>query len=251
MSSPERVNVPLLSQLIPGGIRPATIFLVEFDPESQWFSIATTIVARLLQANGHAGYVAQSRPLEQVKHDLELLGVDVSVAQKEGRLTIDDQYSATLMGGRLESSGSQAGVFEEIPGGVRYHSLKVADLSVHWLKESKAPVAERSGDFAVVESISEMLRFNEEKTFAEWMVSRVNPEERRAKRVTLQAFVRGVHSEWFYKRMEAASDGVIDIRVMEREGEAKNFLRIRSLRGESHDARWHEISIKSGEANLT
>ncbi len=69
--------------------------------------------------------------------------------------------------------------------------------------------------------------------------------------VTLQGFIRGIHSEWLYKRMEAASDGVIDVRVMEREEEAKNFLRVRSLKGQPHDSRWHEIKIKSnGEATL-
>ena len=58
-------------------------------------------------------------------------------------------------------------------------------------------------------------------------------------------------SQWFYKRMEAPSDGVIDIRVMQHEGIAKNFLRVRSLRGQPHDAAWHEIEIKSnGEATL-
>ena len=74
---------------------------------------------------------------------------------------------------------------------------------------------------------------------------------RRAKRITFEGFVRDIHSESFYKRLESDVDGVIDLRVMERDEEAKNVLRIRSLKGQPHDARWHEIEIKrNGEATL-
>jgi len=39
---------------------------------------------------------------------------------------------------------------------------------------------------------------------------------------------------------------------MERDDEVKNLLRIRSLKGQPHDTRWHEIEIKpNGEAVLT
>ena len=55
----------------------------------------------------------------------------------------------------------------------------------------------------------------------------------------------------FTSELESDVDGVIDLRVMERDEEAKNLLRIRSLKGQPHDARWHEIQIKrNGEATL-
>ena len=41
----------------------------------------------------------------------------------------NDQYSATLTDGRLEPASPQAGVFERIQGGVRFLSLKAADLT--------------------------------------------------------------------------------------------------------------------------
>jgi hypothetical protein len=43
--SSKRVNIPILATLIPDGIKLGTIFVVEFDPESQWFTVATTIAA--------------------------------------------------------------------------------------------------------------------------------------------------------------------------------------------------------------
>lgn len=74
---------------------------------------------------------------------------------------------------------------------------------------------------------------------------------RRDKRIEVEAFVRGLHSESFYKRVEVACDGVIDIRVLEQDEVPKNLLRLRTLKGRPHDNHWHEIEIKpNGEAVL-
>lgn len=258
MASPESVGIPLLSGLIPGGVKPGAMLLVEFDPESQWFSVATTVVARYFQQNRHVCYLAMARSPEDVKRSISEIGVDTPAAEKSGRLVVEDWYSATLTGGRLEPASTQAGLFEPIQGGLRVRSLKVADLSVEWLKTTKVgpqayDIVEHwpAGSMIVVESFSGILRFNEEKPFVEWIESRVNPEERRRKSITLQGVVRGIHSDWLYKRMESASDGVIDIRVMERGEETSNFLRVRSLKGQPHDSRWHQIEIMpNGEATV-
>lgn len=254
----DRVSVPLVGQLIPDGVKPGTILVVEYDPESQWLAVATAIAAHFLLANGRVGYAAMVRSPEEVEHQLEALGVDVAAAQKDNRLLIDDWFSATLTGGRLESAGAQTEVFEPIQGRMRVRSLKVADLSIAWLKDAKEgfqpdDVVETwpPGALNISESSSEILRFNEENAYVEFMKTRVLPNERRAGRIHLISFVLGIHSEPFYKRMENACDGVIDIRVMERGEEAKNLLRMRSLKGQRHDGRWHEIEIKAnGEAAL-
>ncbi len=144
-------------------------------------------------------------------------------------------------------------MYDEVEGVQRFRSLKVSDLSIQWLKVSKSARTDTEpvGTLGVVESCLALLRFNEEKPFVEWMESRVNPEERRMRRVTLQGFVRGVHSDWLYKRMEYAGDGVIEVKVMEHQDMPRNFLRVKSLKGQPHDSRWHEIDVKpSGEAIL-
>ncbi len=262
LPSAGRVDIPLLTQLIPGGIKPATIFGVEFDPESQWFAVAATIAAKTLLENRSVGYLAMARSRNNVLDALSALEINVSATLKEGRLEVQDWYSATLTGGRVRTEGGHEGLFEQIDGGVRVRSLKVSDLSLEWLKWTKLSpeVYERDTvgqthmagwSLLLVESCSSQMRFNDEKAYVEWMESRVNPNERRANRITLQGFVRGVHPEWVYRRMEADWDGVIDIRVMEKEEKAQNFLRIRSLRGQPHDSAWHQIEIKpNGEATL-
>jgi hypothetical protein len=52
LSADSHFNIPLLDQLIPDGIEAGTIFTAEFDPDSQWLAVATTIAARYLQAAG-------------------------------------------------------------------------------------------------------------------------------------------------------------------------------------------------------
>jgi KaiC/GvpD/RAD55 family RecA-like ATPase len=243
------VDVPLLAEFIPDGVKPGTLILVEFDPESEWLAVASTIVNGYLLAGGRAYYSASIRSPEAVKENLNALGAKVSEAIVEGRFVLVDYYSATLTGGRAEGGGSS--VFEPIEGGVRVRSLKVADLSVEWLKWRKEGFQSwdlietwPSGALGVWESMSPMLRFDEEGGFLEWLISRANPNERSAKRIFFNGVVRDVHSVAFYKRLESEYDGVIELRVMERGEEAKNFLRIRSLKGQPHDARWHEIQIK-------
>jgi len=256
LSSDVRVSVPLLTQLIPGGVKPGTIFTVEFDPDSQWLAVATTITAKLLLAGGHVSYSAFLRSPETVRESLLALGVEISKATSESRFVVDDFHTATLAGGRLEGGG--ASVIERIEGGTRYRSLKISDLSVELLKDMKQGPESGllwenwpPGALSMLDSLSQMLRFNEEKPFLEWVISRNNPGMRRTKRVTFLGFVRGIHSESFYKRLESDVDGVIELRVTERDQEWKNLLCIRSLKGQRHDARWHEIEIKpNGEATL-
>jgi KaiC/GvpD/RAD55 family RecA-like ATPase len=253
LSSGDRVSIPLLAELIPAGIKPGSIFAVQYDPESQWFALATTIAAKYLQSGGHVGYVAQARPREAAREELEALGIDVSATMKNGRLTIDDWYSATLTSGRLGHASDQASFFEPIEGGLRARSLKIADLSIEWQSAMKDESPQASydkaqawppGSLAICESESEVLRFNEENAFVEWKLGRNIPYDRKERRISLFGLVRGIHSESFYKRIESGVDGVIDCRLLEQQGESKSFLRIRSLKGQPYDGRWHAIVIK-------
>ncbi len=259
MTARESTEIQLLAKLIPDGVRAGTMLLVEFDPDSQWLSVATTITSHFVRENRHVGYLAMVRPVADVERCLSALGTDLGPAVQSGRFVIEDWYSPTLSGGRLESIDQRGPMFERTSTGLRVRSLKVNDLSVEWLKTSKAgpqiyDIIDHwpAGSLVIVESFSSMLRFNDERAFVEWVESRVNPEERKRKGITIQGLVRGLHSDWLYKRMESASDGIIDVRVMERGDETKNLLRLRTLKGQPHDTRWHEIEIKSnGEAILS
>ncbi len=257
LGTPERFRIPLLDKLVPGGIRFGTVFMVEFDPHSQWLAVSTTMAAGYLRANGRVLYIAFARPVVAVRQRLEVLGLDVLAAEQARRLDIEDWHSASLSGGRIESALRKSEAYEPTLGGTRVLSMKIHDLSVAYLKGQKEgwqdDVSETwpAGALSIGESVSELLRFNEETPVVEFLVSRVFPHEREAGRITMGGFVRGIHSESFYRRIEAACDGLIEVRVMEREDMVKNLVRVTSLKGQPHDTRWHEIEIKpNGEAVL-
>jgi KaiC/GvpD/RAD55 family RecA-like ATPase len=257
LSSENRFRVPVLDQLIPDGVEAGTVFIVEFDPDSQWLAVATTIAAKYLQANGRVAFVCGARSLESGKKDLAKLGIDVAEVVKERRLVVDDWYSATLSGGRIPGQHGSS-YAEPIEGGERVLTLKISELSVEWLRLSKEgprsfDIAETwpPGALTIIDSHSPLLRFNEENIYLEFVTTRVFPNERKARRIRIGGIVRGVQSDSFYRRLEDASDGIIDLRVIERDDEAKNLLRVRSLKGRQHDTRWHEVQIKSnGETSL-
>jgi hypothetical protein len=205
---------------------------------------------------GYVLYSTLARPVDDIVRDLSSLGVSVSGSHSDGHLRIDDFYTPTLTGGRLLSGAP----FELYEFGIR-HSSSVADFSVVQTKGHKelsegrlGPMdtkefTVRSGWLMLADSFSVFLRFNEERPFLEWLETREHRAARRDKRVNFEGFIRGLHSESFYKRVEASCDGIVDVRVLEQDQGLKNVLRLRSLKGQPHDNRWHEIEIKpNGEA---
>lgn len=244
----------MLQNLIPNGIRPPTIFAVKYDPESQWLTLSTTIAAGYLLKGFHVLYATGARPREVVRTDLERLGVDVPTTEEAGLLRIDDWYSASLRQD-VKSDHRPILVYKTYSA---FPSLKISDLSIAFQQFMKGGGSGEPEDhwpaasLLIWDSLSPMLRFNDEKVFLEWVESRFYPFERASKRIELLGYAFGVHGESFYRRIEDASDGVVEIRVLERGDELKNVLRVRSLKGQPHDNRWHEIEIKpNGEAILT
>ncbi len=242
--------------MLPDDVRLGTVFAVEFDPVSHWFAVAASMVVSWVKSGRRAGWVAMARPREDVRNDLARLGVNVLESERAGMLLVDDWHSATL---GLEPVSGLANEIVEGEGGPynRILSLKVSDWSVHFLKMVKEGLKDVGDDWplgalAIADSISPALRFNDEKPYLEWLENRVNPWQRRSMGVTFQGVVSGLHSELFYKRMENTADGVMDVKVMEREDQTKNYLRIRGFKGQRYDSSWHEIDIKSnGEAILS
>ncbi len=56
---------------------------------------------------------------------------------------------------------------------------------------------------------------------------------------SLFVLIRGVHSEWLYRTLEAAHDGIIDFRLDEAGEETRNLIRVRSMQNVGFDSRWH------------
>ena len=224
-------RIPLIEDLtrkpVPGGSR----LLVEYDPASQWYNASLTIAAGWLQTGGRVAYNVASQPAGNVRIQLERLGLRAEELEEKAKLLIYDWYSATLGQRSVEK-------FNE-------DSLKVADMSIGWMKEAKelAQSAPSPGELTIVDDISSLDRFNEEKVWVEFILTRIiarNPV-RRDPRISTIGLVRGLHSERVYKRLEAAFDGVIDFRLDDLGDEPKNLLRVRSIRNVGFDGRWHPL----------
>lgn len=216
------------------------------------------MVARQIRDGFRALYVATARPRTRVVDDLTKQGVDIS-NKEHGFLRVDDWYSQTLNPeqSKVSASGQAFEVVEDKY--LRYSSVHVGDLSIMMMRQIRKQVQtlpkwshDQSGVLSVGESFSVLLRFNEEKTFLEWFENRNIALQRSYGRVNLHGFGRGLHSDWFYRRLENIADGVLEVRVMERDDQVKNMLRITNLKGQPHDSRWHEVDIRpNGEAVLS
>jgi KaiC/GvpD/RAD55 family RecA-like ATPase len=98
-------------------------------------------------------------------------------------------------------------------------------------------------------------RFNEEKSWVELVVARASPSASIMKSTRIVGVIRGVHSDWAYKMLEAAADGIIDFKleeVADRVGEqASTIVRIRSMKNAVFDGRWHRLTVgKNFEVTL-
>ena len=225
-------RIPLIEDLTRGQIPPGSNILVEHDPSSQWNAVSLTIAARWLKQGGSVSYNTLAQSPESVRLALKRLGVDAASLEAEPpppneRLRIWDWYTQTLGMKSTEKLTSP---------------IKAADLSIIFSREQfkmePAPLRLR-----ITDDWSTFARFNDEKTMVEFTLTRAYPLSTLLKATGVAGLVRGVHSDWVYSRLEAASDSIVDVKVEELGGEVKNLLRIRTMRNVGCDSRWHPLVV--------
>jgi KaiC/GvpD/RAD55 family RecA-like ATPase len=163
--------------------------------------------------------------------------VDVKQLESNDKLRVFDWYTATL--GRKSNER------------LAFYSLKAADLSVLFAKYLMAtepgidqlPPQPTPEWLRILDDASCLGRFNEEKSWVEFVRTRMVPIASLWKSTGISGIIRGIHSEWAYKNLEAANDGVIEVKQDETTGEARNLIRIRSMRGVGFDSRWHQLKV--------
>lgn len=235
------MHIPLIDDLLKAPLVPGASILVEYDPTAAWYQASLNIAAGWLKSGGVVTYGVTSQPPDNIRSQLGNLGLDVRKLEADNKLRIFDWYTATL--GR-KSTEQYA-----------FYSLKAADLSVlfsKYLMADKATVT--ASDVQLVPSpspdwlrllddMSCLSRFNEEKSWVEFVRTRLIPIGSLWKATGIGGVIKGVHSDWVYKNLEAASDGVIDIKLDETSEEARSMIRIRSMRNASFDSKWHPLSV--------
>jgi KaiC/GvpD/RAD55 family RecA-like ATPase len=150
-----------------------------------------------------------------------------------GKLENWDWYSATL---GQKSKEPRLGA----------SSLKAADLSISIAQEELKPAmaGENYPEYLRIwDNCSVMARFNDDRAWVEFIVTRVFPSAPHSKSTLVVGVIRGIHSDWAYRQLEDAADGVIDFKIEEISEEARDVLRIRSMRPVAFDRRWHRLKI--------
>ena len=224
------LRIPLIDELTVDPVPVGSALMVEFDPTSQWYAASMAIAAGWLRTGGTVTYSVNAQPPDSVRTQFRRLGLDVPALEKDERLVIFDGYTVTL--GRKSNEKYAA------------QSLKAADLSITYSREvmQAGPVPEL---LTIVDNVSTLARFNDERAWIEFLLTRGIPSAFLTKSTTIAGIITGVHPDSVYKQLEAAADGVIDLKLDAASDPPRNLIRIRSMRNIRFDGRWREI--KPGE----
>ena len=240
------MRIALIEDLLKAPLPPGSAVLVEYDSTSIWYQASLSIAAEWLRGGGVVSYHVAAQPPEGIRLQLAQLGLDVKTLEANEKLRVFDWYTATL--GR-KSKEKYA-----------FYSLKAADLSVLFSKYLMAsPDSSASPDTAtdtgfllpspspdwlrILDDASCLARFNEEKSWVEFVRTRMVPIASLWKSTGIGGVIKGIHSDWTYKNLEAACDGVIDFKLDETTEEARSAIRIRSMRNVGFDSRWHQLKV--------
>jgi len=226
-------RIPIIEDLTQAPLPPGSNILVEFDPSSRWYDASLAIAAGWLRTGGNISYIAQSQSPDEIRSQLRSLGLPVEELEQKDRLWITDLYAASV------GQKSKEKFFPE--------SLKVADLSL-WIAREAMADSPAPEFLVIVDNGSVLDRFNDERAWVELYLTRPFPMGKSRQLTQLTGFMTGVHSNWAYKQLEAAVDGVIDFKLDEASDPAQNLIRIRNLRRISFDGRWHSLKVAQ---NLT
>ncbi len=216
----------LLEETLPSGVE----LMVEYDPTSLWYDASLTMAAGWLEQEGTVEYSVGNQPPENIRAQLKKLGVNVEKLEELDKLAIIDWYSATLGHKSKE----------------KYHvdSLKVADLSIRFGEHLKVPEP-RPSFLTLNDDWSFGSRFNDEKDYLHFILTRGFRTASPAKTTEVDAFMKGVHSDSFYRQLQAAANGVIEFKFDDTGEKPRNIMRIKGMRNMRFDANWHEIMISA------
>jgi len=226
------LRIPLIEDLTKGPVPLGSNLLIEFDPASQWYNSCVTIAAGWVKDGGSVGYNGFIQPPNNVRMQLSRAGLNVDDLESKDRLRVYDWYTPTL--GR--KSKERYGI----------DSLKVADQSIVFRftedELNNPEELEWPESLRIVDNFSTLARFNDEKSWIEFMLTRVYPIGSVRKSTLIFGIMKGVHSEWAYKQLEGSADGIIEFRleVLER---ARDLVQIRTMRDVHFNRESHELKV--------
>lgn len=229
-----RFRIPLIEELplidSSEKIRHDSFLLVEHDPTSCWYHASLSISSGWIGAGGTIVYDVLAQPPDRLSSQLGNVGLDVQGLMRQDRLMLMDGYSHTT-----RSSSDK-----------RYsYSLKISDGDLD-KAFSRLPIRHPGPPetLRIVDSVSFLSRFNDEKTWVEFVLTKMIPYAYLTETTLIAGVTTGIHPDSTYKLLDAAADGVIEIRLRKiGKDDRGSFISIKSMRNVLFDSRWHRLKV--------
>ncbi len=94
----------------------------------------------------------------------------------------------------------------------KLESMNVADLRI-WAAKEFMHQPPSPDLMYVTEKSSVLARYNDEKSWVDYTLTKILPAVSMTKAMNIRGITVGVHSDSAYKQLEAAFDGIIDVKV--------------------------------------
>jgi KaiC/GvpD/RAD55 family RecA-like ATPase len=237
------LSIPILNRIVPGGFKYGQLLFVGYEPDSVWYETSLTIAGLALKGGLRVEYHSYEHIPGEVRSSLAILGVDVKRLEVEDKLRIEDSYTVQTGLGLPEKPAKK-----QVP----VIPLKLSESSIEVAQHMKAGIAESDRRLLHIDdNAGVLLQYNDEKTFLNFVRTRMVPWARARETTYLIGFLIEVASEAFYKQVGSLLDGRIDFKSEEKEDEIRHYFRMRTLRGQTCDSRWKELRVQeNGEITL-
>jgi archaellum biogenesis ATPase FlaH len=213
--------LPILSELL-GDVPLGSVLSILFDPDAQETALLVNTCAGYLSNGGDVLYFSDSQPVPELRRRFEKLGLNIAEYEAEDSAVLFDSYSAQMGTKSTEKYHAQAMNLNEL-------SIAMAEAAPQW----------PPGSLIVYESLSHAA-FGQESVYSKFSRKAIGIWQPRGT-ITLAGFTVGLHPPGFYQDAKLISNGVVELKLEEYQGEIVNTIRARSFKGQNVDTRVRRI----------